>query len=193
MSNEEQYITTNKVVAIRKEKQSRAVSKKMQAAIATGDPQQIIDILTPKQRMFCEEFTKDLNASQAAIRAGYDTEFPNRIGNQLMSNPGIKIAVDALLLQKSNNNDVTKDYVLRKIVAQVEKADTNNNPSAALRGLELLAKHLGMFIERKEISGPDGAAIAYEQKVKEDAADLESAIARLADRGGKGKLALVSE
>lgn len=188
-----QYLTTNKVVAIRKEKNDQAVTKKMAKALETNDPQQIIDALTPKQRQFCEEFVKDLNASKAVIRAGYDTKYPNRIGVQLLSNPGIKIATDALLLQKSNNNDVTKDYVLRKIVSQVEKAEKNNNPNAALRGLELLAKHLGMFVERKEISGPDGGAIEYEQKVKQDAAALESAIARLSSRGGKGGLAIVSD
>jgi phage terminase small subunit len=189
---ENNYLTTNKVVAIRKDKNEQAVTKKMARALETNDPQEIIDALTTKQRLFCEEFVKDLNASQAVMRAGYDTKYPNRIGNQLLNNPGVKIATDALLLQKNQNNDVTKDYVLRKIVAQVEKADAKGNPGAALRGLELLAKHLGMFIERKEISGPDGAAIAYEEKVKQDAADLESAVTRLAARGGKTELAIVS-
>ena len=86
--------------------------------------------------------------------------------------------------------ELTVDYVVNKLVAIVEETEAGN-PNAALRGLELLAKHLGMLKEKTEISGPNGGAIEYEQKVKEDAANLESAIARLAERGGKTGLAIV--
>lgn len=180
---DEHYLTTNKVVALRKN--GGSWSKK--------DTQKLIDSLTDKQRQFCEEYMKDLNASKAVMRAGYNTKYPNRVGVQLLQNAKVKMAIDALLNQKKQNNDVTADYVLRKIIRIVEKAEEADNHNASLRGLELIAKHLGMFVERKEISGPDGGAIEYERRVQEDAAGLESAITRLANRGGKTGLAIVPD
>jgi hypothetical protein len=45
-----------------------------------------------------------------------------------------------------------------------------------------IGKHLGMFKERVELTGKDGNAIEFEQKVKEDADAVASAIAGLAER-----------
>ena len=83
---------------------------------------------------------------------------------------------------------VSPEYVLRKLIRTVEKAEQQENHGATLRGLELLAKHLGMFIERQEISGPDGGAIVHEQKVKQDAADFKSRLHKLAKSGTDGNV-----
>lgn len=154
-------------------------------AIESGDPNEVFDCLTGLQRAFVEEYLKDLNGTQAVLRAGYKTENPNRIAARLMKNPGIRFAVDALKAERSRKSDVTQDYVLKEIVSIVESCKNGEefNPNAALRGLELLAKHLGMLKERTEISGPDGDAIKYE-KVREDADDFTRAIAGLAKRAG---------
>lgn len=138
--------------------------------------------MSEQQKRFAEEFLVDLNATQATIRAGYQTKSPNRIGYQLMENAAVRIAIDALRAERSKGSDVTKDFVLRGIQAAIVKAEESNNLTALLRGYELLAKHLGMFIDRTEISGPDGDAIKMEQKIKEDVADFTSSIARLARR-----------
>lgn len=173
---------TNKAVAIQKEKR-KTISDKSQRAIDSGNIQDVIDSLSDQQKVFCEEFLTDLNATQAVIRAGYKTKYPNRVAYQLMENPAIRIAIDGLRAERSKGTDVTKDFVLRGIQKTIKLAEENNNLNALLRGYELLAKHLGMFIERTEISGPDGDAIKMEQKIKEDVADFTSAIARLARRG----------
>lgn len=161
---------TNKAVAIQKEKRA-TVSQKQKNAIETGDIQGVIDSLSEKQRRFCEEFLVDMNATKAVQRAGYATNPENarKIGYQLRENPAVRIAIDALRAERSKNTDVTKDFVLSKIVRTMQKAEEDNQHQAVLRGAELLAKHLGMFVERQEISGPDGAAIAVQQKVEEDA------------------------
>jgi phage terminase small subunit len=177
---------TNKALAIQKAKRKK-ISDKSQQAIDDGDIQAVIDSLSGKQVAFCEEYLKDLNATQAVLRAGYNTRFPNRIAFQLMENPAIRIAIDALRAERNKNSDVTKDFVLRGIQKAIRLAEESGNLNALLRGHELLARHLGMFVERTEISGPDGEAIKMEQKVKEDVADFTSRLSRLAAVGGAGK------
>jgi len=172
---------TNKAVAIQKEKRKK-ITQKAEKAIESGDLQSVIDALSEKQRRFCEEFLVDLNATQAVVRAGYNTKYPNRIAFQLMENPAIRIAIDALRMERDKNTDVTKDFVLQKMVKLLRAAEEAGNLNAALRAVELLAKHKGMFVERTEISGPDGDAIEI-KKIEEDVADFTSAITRLVDRG----------
>jgi phage terminase small subunit len=176
---------TNKATAFQRDRRKR-LSGKSQRAIDSGNIQDVIDSLSERQRLFCEEYLVDLNATQAVMRCGYNTKYPNRIAFQLMENPAVRIAIDALRAERSKSSDITKDFVLRGIEKAIALAEKNNNLNALLRGYELLARHLGMFIERTEISGPDGDAIRMEQKIKEDVADFTSTIARLADRKREG-------
>ena len=175
---------TNKIVALKK-KGRTTISARSLKAIEEGDIQGVIDSLNDRQRLFCEEYIVDLNATQAALRAGYKTKYPNRIGFQLMENQAIRIAIDGLRAQRATNSDVTKDFVLRGIQKAILMAEEKENLGALLRGHELLARHLGMFIERTEISGPDGEAIKMEQKTKEDVESIKNRIASLAARGRK--------
>ncbi|MDX8000229.1 terminase small subunit [Xenorhabdus sp. Reich] len=46
--------------------------------------------LTDKQEMFCREYLVDLNATQAAIRAGYSDKTANRTASENLSKPGIQ-------------------------------------------------------------------------------------------------------
>lgn len=185
MNTDDLPIHTNKAIAIKKAGRKK-VSDKAQTAMDQGDIQAVIDSLTEKQRRFCEEFLVDLNATQAVLRAGYKTQFPNRMGFQLMENPAIRLSIDALRLEREKVSDVTKDQVLRGIQKAIKKAEDSNNTNAMLRGYELLARHLGMFVERTEISGPDGEAIRMEQKVRQDVADFTSRLSRLAADAGAG-------
>ena len=95
--------------------------------------------------------------------------------------------LEAGLNEKVRRNEVTADYVLEKLVAIVEETE-KGNPNAALRGLELLGKHLGLYKDRQEISGPDGGAIQTEQKTQEHAADFTRKLSRLAASAGTGEV-----
>ena len=173
--------TGNPVVDMYKSRKMTNVRPHLLKALEAGDGPSVLDALTGKQKAFVEEYLIDLNATQAILRAGYNTKNPKLDSYELMRNPGIRFAIDYLKSIRRENSDVTSDYVLTEIAKIVEKTK-DGNPNAALRGLELLAKHLGMFIERKEVSGPNGEAIAYQQKIKEDVADFTTAITRLANR-----------
>ena len=137
--------------------------------------------LTDKQRRFVEEYLVDMNGSKAVLEAGYKTNNPNRIATDLLRHPLVRKEIEDRQAERRDRLELSADYVIHKLIAIVEQTEAGN-PQAALRGLELLGKNLGLFKERQEISGPDGEAIKYEQKVKEDAADFSRAIARLAER-----------
>lgn len=144
-----------------------------------------LDKLSPKQRLFVEAYldpTNDFNGSAAILKAGYKTDNPEKMSYQLRNNPKIKAAIDQVCAERAKEYNIKPEYVLRKITKTIDKAETDNNHNAVLRGCELLARHLGMFIERQEISGPNGDAIKYEQ-VREAADAFTSAIASIVARG----------
>lgn len=185
MNDTDLPLHTNKAVAIQKQKR-QTVSKKSLQAIDSGNIQDVIDSLSDKMRRFCEEYLVDLNATQAVIRAGYDTKYPNRVAFQLMENPAIRISIDGLRAERTKRSDVTKDFVLQGILKSIRKAEENGKTGDMLRGYELLAKHLGMFVDRTEISGPDGEAIhVKEEKIKQNAEDFTNKIVQLAKKTAK--------
>lgn len=154
----------------------------IQAALDAGNIQEVIDNLTTRQRRFVEEYLVDFNGSAAIVRAGYNTKWPNRLANEMLVHPGIRAAIDQITLERAGDSVIKPDYVFQKITKTIEKAERDDNHSAVLRGCELLARALGMFVERKEISGPNGDAIKYEQ-VREAADAFTSAIDSLIERG----------
>jgi phage terminase small subunit len=161
-------------------------------ALAEGDIQGVIDNLSEKQKRFCEEYLVDFNATAATVRAGYNTKYPNRMGSAMLQHAGIKACIDALTLQRASKSVLKPEYVTQKIMKTIEKAELDNNHAAVLRGCELLARHLGMFIERTEISGPNGDAIKH-QAVREAADAFTSAVASLIERGGESGAFIVAE
>lgn len=143
--------------------------------------------LSPKMIKFIEAYLLTLSPRQAIIDAGYITNNPNVLSVQLMRHPLVKEAIEKGMEERKERMNLSADYVIAKLQSIVE-ATEENNPQAALRGLELLGKHLGLYKDRQEISGPDGGAIEMEQKVKKDVADFTSRISRLARTAGEGKV-----
>ena len=72
--------------------------------------------LTNKQERFVKEYLVDLNASQAAIRAGYKGSTAFRTGVENMQKPLIKQAIAKELEKRNNRLEVNADYVLRRLV-----------------------------------------------------------------------------
>lgn len=154
-------------------------------AIETGNPKAVFDCLTGKQQKFVEEYLVDLNASQAVKRAGYKTDNPGKVAHEMMRNAGVRFAIDGMKALRAKNSDVTSDYVLKELNEIYKEARQEKQYPSAIRSLELLGKHLSMFVERTEISGPDGEAIKYEEKIRNDIDTFSSSIARLVARNGE--------
>jgi phage terminase small subunit len=73
--------------------------------------------LTPKQETFVREYLVDLNATQAAIRAGYSPRTANKQGAQLLAKPAIRAAIAAAKLDRGERLGVEADRVLREIAS----------------------------------------------------------------------------
>lgn len=78
--------------------------------------------LTPKQRAFVREYLVDLNATQAAIRAGYSVDTARAIGAENLTKPNIAKAIAAAMELRSKRTDITADRVLMEL-AKIGFAD----------------------------------------------------------------------
>lgn len=110
--------------------------------------------MNAKQQRFVAEYLIDLNATQAAIRAGYSEKTARSQGQRLLTNADVEKALAEQKGKRAERTEVTQDYVLTKIKEAVEASATDANQMAVFRGCELLGKHLGMFSD-KVIHGGD--------------------------------------
>ena len=102
--------------------------------------------LTAKQRTFIQEYLIDLNATQAAIRAGYSKKTAQQVGSQNLSKLVIQTSIQKAMKQRSERTGITAVKVLDAI-AEIGFADFSEDirVSDKLKALELMARHLGMF------------------------------------------------
>lgn len=141
--------------------------------------------LTDKQEMFCKEYLIDLNATQAAIRAGYSEKTANEQGSRLLANVNIQERVTELKTDREKRLVIDADWVLSRaveinnrcmqhepvIVSGEQLQDENGNniykfdSSGANKSLELIGKHVNIqaWSDKVEIKG--------ELKVKKTLAD----------------------
>lgn len=129
--------------------------------------------LTPKQQAFCEEYLIDLNATQAAIRAGYSEKTASEMGYENLSKPHIAEVIAELQSKRSAKTAISAEWVIERLqrvhdrCMQEEAVMASDGPtgeyrfehSGANKSLELIGKHLAMFTEKKELSGPGGKPI----------------------------------
>lgn len=158
--------------------------------------------LTLKRQRFVEEFIVDLNATKAAIRAGFSKKTARSQGQRLLTNVDIAKAIEVAMLKRADRTEVTADRVLAELakigfanagdffdwgpdgVTIKDKSELTPDQQAAVqevsetvtekggtirvrladkqRSLELMGRHLGMFIDKHEHSGPDGEPIQYD-------------------------------
>ena len=70
--------------------------------------------LTPKRRAFVSEYLKDLNATQAATRAGYSAHTAGRTGYDLLKIPEIQVEIEREQKRLAEKNDITAERVLEE-------------------------------------------------------------------------------
>lgn len=107
--------------------------------------------LTPKQERFIQEYLVDLNATKAAVRAGYKNP---EIGRQLIAKNNVYAAIQEAKDARSERTEITQDYVLNKLKEIAEKTASDCQYSdlkysSKIKALELLGKHVGVF-ERQD-------------------------------------------
>lgn len=163
--------------------------------------------LSPKQARFVEEYLIDLNATQAAIRAGYSEKTAGSIGSENLQKPEIELAIAKARAKLSEKTGITAERVLAELallgfsnmqdymrsspggdpyldfsgltreqaaaLAEVTVEDFKDGRGEDARDVRRvkfkltdkraalvdIGKHLGMFKERVEHSGPGGAPL----------------------------------
>lgn len=177
----------------------------MAPAKPRGGKQSKTAALSPKQLRFASEYVVDLNATQAAIRAGYSAKTARQQAADLLAKPDIAEEIERLRGAQEKRTEITADTVLRELltiaradIAQAFNEDGSLKPIRDIpedvrraisgvevyqeyagrgesreaigetkkvrfwdknKALELLGKHLRLFIERQEHSGLNGGPI----------------------------------
>lgn len=125
--------------------------------------------LTDKQEMFCREYLIDLNATQAAIRAGYSARTANRTASENLSKPDIQSRIAELKAQRNDLVGINATYVLNRLV-EIDQMDVLDILSsiasmgtAAAIGLGAVAGVIGAnLLGKRKNGGPVTAGGMYQ-------------------------------
>lgn len=127
--------------------------------------------MTPKEHRFCEEYIVDLNATQAAIRAGYSRHSARTSGCDNIAKPYIIEEIERLKAERSERTGIDADWLLRRLSAEAE-ADVADlyGPDGELLPVKewplIWRQGLIAGIDVEIISGPDGSEMGMVKKIK---------------------------
>lgn len=153
--------------------------------------------LTPKQRLFVNEYLVDFNGTQAAIRAGYEETRAAVQAHDNLKLPHVAAAVESAIADRVARLGISQDWVVARLVENAEQAlravpvyDREGNETGeytyqgnvANKALELLGKHVGMFGTKLELTGADGGPLEVANPDVAAAIDRFTALAARAIR-----------
>ena len=116
--------------------------------------------LTAKQKRFVQEYLVDLNATAAASRAGYKNA---NVGRRLVSKSNaVKEAIAEEQQKRAERNELSQDYVLKRLVIEAENYEEGSSHAARVSALNLLGKHLGMFTDKVQMEHSGGLDLRAE-------------------------------
>ena len=130
----------------------------------------VVAKLTAKQKRFCDEYLIDLNATQAAIRAGYSEKTAKQIGQENLTKPDLKKYREERMAEKESKLIADQDEVLKYLtsvlrgeskasVVVVESVGTMTvaremqkapDEKERLKAAELLGKRYGLYTDKVE-------------------------------------------
>ena len=137
--------------------------------------------MTLKQQLFCDEYLISLNATQAAIKAGYKEKTAGVIGAENLKKPKIKEYIEARMAEKQNALIADQDEVLKYLTSVMrgeakdevlrfvgegyqEKTHLQANTKDRTKAAELLGKRYGIF---KENVAVDAETVVIVNDLKE--------------------------
>lgn len=127
--------------------------------------------MTAKQQRFCDEYLIDLNATQAAIRAGYSKKTARQMATENLSKPVIKAYIDKRMAEKEKSLIADQDEVLKYLTSvlrgesqsaeivvegvgdgcsEARTIDKAPSEKDRLKAAELLGKRYGIYTDKVE-------------------------------------------
>lgn len=118
--------------------------------------------MTPKQERFVQEYLIDLNATQAAIRAGYSEKTAKSIGQENLTKPDVQEAIAAAQQERAERTHITQDRVLQELAriaffdlrklyredgALKAMHELDDDAAAVLAGVDVVEMAGGMKVE----------------------------------------------
>lgn len=133
-----------------------------------------MDKLTAKQKRFCDEYLKDLNATQAAIRAGYSEKTAKQIGQENLTKPYLKNYIEERMKQKESELIADQDEVL-KYLTSVMRREKTENVVVTVR-------------EKKSFYAPDENGTMRKQTIEKEVPKVVEIPAKLSDANKAAEL-----
>lgn len=127
--------------------------------------------LTAKQQRFCDEYLIDLNATQAAIRAGYSKKTAKQIGQENLTKPDLKSYIQQRMDEKEKELIADQNEVLKYLtsvirgqsrssvvvvenigdyMSEAREMEKAPDEKERLKAAELLGKAHGIFTDKVE-------------------------------------------
>lgn len=123
--------------------------------------------LTQKQKLFIDEYLIDLNATQAAIRAGYSPRNADKIGSELLGKTRVSDAIKTAMAERSKRTGINQDRILMELakIALVNPENVVNFDEATIRE-DALPEDLAAVasVKVKRFPTKDGEGIEREIK-----------------------------
>ena len=114
--------------------------------------------MTQKQKRFIEEYLIDLNATQAAIRAGYSPDTAKSIGSENLTKPDIQARIARAMAERSRRTGVNADRVVMELakIAFVNAKDVIDPDTATVRADALPEDTAAIQSVKVKTFGEDG-------------------------------------
>ena len=108
--------------------------------------------LSDKHKAFCHEYIKDMNGTQAYIRAGYSEKGARVSASQLLSNPNIQEYLAELVQEKFDKANVTTEEIITGIadIARDNREETQHK----LKAWDMLGRYMNIYEQEKKSEAP---------------------------------------
>lgn len=150
------------------------------------------DGLTDRQRLFVWHYCVDLNATQAALRAGYTDKAPSQAGYQVLRNKQVLAAVKKRMAAIDDETRVSAGWVRKNLIRNMRRAAEAESVmnsegeqvgvvyqgSVVNRSLELLGRNIAMFLDRQDVTSggePVAQMVVYPSNGREILEDDDDA------------------
>lgn len=144
------------------------------------------DGLTDKQRLFCDAYLKDANATKAALAAGYSPKRAKEIGYENLTKPHLRAYIDEHMASLHKSTIMDADEVLQRLTAiargqmpgevvvvegkgegysEARRMDKLPDAKEQTKALELLGRRYGLFSDKIQLDGAAPVMIVGDDKI----------------------------